>query len=125
MSFDGNPQARKTDEVSRDVSVLKGGEVDWPVITANGPLGYGGQLVTNGTAFTLPALSAAAGKAKAVMVLFELAVDATVTAVGADKIVDNTLAEVAAVTVPAGTRAVTWIDIGGGKWSVTAGLVAV
>lgn len=106
------------------VAALESGEVAWPVLASNATLSYGGQLVTGGTAFTLPALSAAAGKAKAVMVLFESAVDVTVTAAGSNKIVDNSLAEVAAVTVPAGTRSVSWVDIGGGKWAVTIGLVA-
>lgn len=46
MSFDGNAQARKLDDAARSVEILKGGEVDWPIITSNGALSYGPQLIT-------------------------------------------------------------------------------
>lgn len=90
------------------------------VHTADGALGYTVNVLTSAAdGMALPALSATAGKCKAVVVVNETGLAVTVTSNGSDAIVDGTTATT--YIIPSTQRTTTFLDRTT-TWSPTIGL---
>jgi hypothetical protein len=102
------------------------GDLESPSVTtvsANGALTYTTYLITGGTAYTLPALSAAAGKYKVIVILNLTGVDLTITSDGTDPIRRTDLTTGTTVTIPAAQRCTTLLDCST-SWEPAVGLAA-